>query len=68
MKAFRTRPLAAAALTPLWPRAGHPAKLMLLRATKGARGPDQLMPGLVLHDGTGFTPAAQAILRDGHVL
>ena len=66
--ALRDTGFAAAVLTPLWPRAGHPAKLMLLRATKGARGPDQLMPGLVLHDGTGFTAAAQAILRDGHVL
>jgi tRNA1(Val) A37 N6-methylase TrmN6 len=53
------------ALLPLWPRAGLAAKLVLLRAAKGARGPFRVMPGLVLHDGAGFTAAAEAVLRDG---
>ena len=53
-------------LLPLWPRRGIAAKLILLQAIKGGRGPSHLHPGLVLHepDGT-FTEAARAILRDG---
>jgi tRNA1(Val) A37 N6-methylase TrmN6 len=50
---------------PLWPRAGVPARRVLVRASKGARGPLRLAAGLVLHDARGhFTPAASAILRD----
>jgi tRNA1(Val) A37 N6-methylase TrmN6 len=53
------------AMLPLWPRAGRPAKLMVLRAVKGGRSPFRVLPGLVLHtaDG-GFTSEAEAILRD----
>lgn len=51
---------------PLWPRAGAPAKRVIVRARKGVRSPTRLDPGLVLHraDG-GFTPEAEAVLRDG---
>lgn len=57
------------AVLPLWPKAGREAKLVLLRAIKGGRGPCRLLPGLVLHRDTGgFTPAADAILRDGAAL
>lgn len=57
------------AVLPLWPRAGMAAKLLLLRAIKGGRAPFRLLPGLVLHDADGrFTPAAEAILRDGAAL
>ena len=52
-------------LLPLWPRAGSPAKIVILSARKGAKGPDAVLPGLVLHDEAGITPAAQAVLRDG---
>lgn len=52
---------------PLWPGGAEarPAKRILLRARKGSRAPLSLHPGLVLHrpDG-GFTPAAEAVLRD----
>lgn len=59
----------APALMPLWPRAGVAAKLVLVRAIRGARGPARLLPGLVLHDTAGaFTPEADAILRDGAAL
>jgi tRNA1Val (adenine37-N6)-methyltransferase len=56
----------ATAVLPLWPKSGRPAKLVLVRGIKGGRAPLSLLPGLVLHaeDGS-FTPAAQAILRDG---
>jgi tRNA1(Val) A37 N6-methylase TrmN6 len=55
----------AITLLPLWPRAGAPAKRLLLQARRGGRGPDRLLPGLTLHAGAGFTPAAQAVLREG---
>jgi tRNA1(Val) A37 N6-methylase TrmN6 len=54
---------------PLWPRLETPAKRVLVRAAQGGRAPLVLSPGLVLHgaDG-GFTPAAEAILRDAAAL
>lgn len=52
-------------LCPLWPRAGEPARRVIVRARKGARSPARILPGLVLHGpGGGFTPEAEAILRD----
>lgn len=59
----------AAALFPLWPRAREPAKLALIRGIKGGRGPFRVLPGLVLHaDSAGFTPEADAVLREGQAL
>ncbi len=54
---------------PLWPRAGQPAKRILVQGRKGSRGPLTLAQGLVLHaeDG-GFSAAADAILRQGEAL
>ena len=50
---------------PLWPRAGVPAKRVIVSARRDARGPLSLLPGLVLHgEGQGYSPAADAILRD----
>jgi tRNA1(Val) A37 N6-methylase TrmN6 len=65
-RALREAGLGAIALLPLWPRAGEPAKRLLLQGRKSARGGDRLLPGLVLHQANGtFTPAAEAVLRDG---
>jgi tRNA1(Val) A37 N6-methylase TrmN6 len=52
-------------LFPLWPKAGEPARRVLVRARRGGRSPAVLAAGLVLHepDGT-FTAATQAVLRD----
>lgn len=51
---------------PLWPRAGTPAKRVIVRARKGIRTRLALAPGLVLHASDGkYTPEAEAILRDG---
>jgi tRNA1(Val) A37 N6-methylase TrmN6 len=51
---------------PLWPAAGEPARRVIVAGRKGARGALRLLPGLVLHEADGgFTPAAQAVLRDG---
>ncbi len=56
-------------LIPLWPRAGVPAKLLILRSVREGRGGTTIHPGLVLHvaDG-GYTPEADAILRAGAAL
>jgi len=54
---------------PLWPKVGRSARLVLVQGAKGSRAPMRLSPGLVLHNADGtFTPAAQAILRDGTAL
>ena len=50
------------ALFPLWPRAGQPARRLLLGARRGGRGPARVLPGLVLH---GEGAAAEAVLREG---
>jgi len=41
----------AITIFPLWPRAGRPAKRVIVRARTGLRSPDVLAPGLVLHGG-----------------
>jgi tRNA1(Val) A37 N6-methylase TrmN6 len=54
----------ALAVLPIHPRAGAGASRVLLRGTKGSRAPLRLLPGLVLHAGTGaFTAQAEAIHR-----
>jgi tRNA1(Val) A37 N6-methylase TrmN6 len=56
----------AITLIPLWPKAGRPAKRILITARRGARSPAFLSAGLVLHEADGsFTSAAQAVLRHG---
>lgn len=56
------------ALLPLWPRAGAPAKRVLLAARRGGRGPGRVLPGLALHAAQGTTAEAEAILRGGAAL
>ncbi len=54
---------------PLWPRAGVSAKRVIITARKGARGPSEILGGMVLHDDDGsFTQAARAVLIEGHSL
>lgn len=68
MARLHAGPLAQLTLHPLWPRTGRPAKIVLIQATPGA-GPTRTAPGVVLHGaGTGYTPAAEAILRKGEAL
>jgi tRNA1(Val) A37 N6-methylase TrmN6 len=56
-------------LVPLWPRAGVAAKRAVLIGRRGGRGAMALSAGLALHaPASGFTPAADHILRDGHAL
>lgn len=50
-------------LCPLWPRQGHAAKRVLVRAVKGSRAPLVLGPGLVLHGDQGYTPSVSSVLE-----
>ena len=53
-------------IAPLFPRLGSVASRILVQGIKGSKAPLQILPGIVLHDdGNGFTPEAEAVLRDG---
>lgn len=63
------------AVLPIAPRAGRPARRVIVAARKGGRGALRLLPPLVLHaapahagDGEDFTDAARAVLRDATAL
>ncbi len=58
----------AACILPLWPRIGHAAKLTIIQGVKNGRAAMRLLPGVVLHDGSGFTAEAEAVLRGGAAL
>jgi tRNA1(Val) A37 N6-methylase TrmN6 len=63
------RRFGATTIFPLWPKAGQPAKRIIVTALKGRRTKPALLPGLVLHEADGaYTPEAQAILRHGGAL
>lgn len=68
LAALREAGCGSPALLPLWPRAGAPAKRVLLAARRDGRGPARLLPGLVLHGEQGPTAAAEAVLRGGAAL
>lgn len=68
-------PAGAIALMPLAPRAGRPAKRVIVQARKASRAPFRLLSPLVLHagpahlcDADDFTPEATAILRGARAL
>lgn len=69
MAALVTAKLGSVAVLPLWPKAGRPAKLVLIRAVRDGKGAGSILPGLILHrpDG-GYTPEAEAVLRGGLAL
>jgi tRNA1(Val) A37 N6-methylase TrmN6 len=59
----------AVEIIPLWPRAGEPAKRVIIRALKGRRSPAILHPGIVLHEADGrYTSVADAILRGAAII
>jgi tRNA1Val (adenine37-N6)-methyltransferase len=65
-EALAVLPSTGIVVFPLWPRAGEPAKRVILQLRKGSGAPLAVLPGLVLHGAGGhFTPEADAILRDG---
>ncbi len=64
--------LGSASVLPLAPRDGRPALRVILRARKGGRAPFRLLAPFVIHQGAAhdgdresYTPAANAVLRDG---
>lgn len=56
--------LGAPALFPLWPREGAAARLVLMQASRGARGPARMLPGGTLHMERGWTGWADSVLRE----
>lgn len=57
-------------VVPIRPRAGEPAKRVIVRARKGSRAPTRLYAGLDLHDASGakYAPETDAILKGEAVL
>lgn len=57
--------LGGAEVIPIRPRAGEPAKRVIVRARKGSRAPLRLYTGLDLHDASGakYAPEIDAILK-----
>lgn len=68
-EALAAMPGQGISLFPLWPKAGEPARRILVQAVKGSRTPPQLLAGLILHlpDGA-HSPESQAVLWDGAAL
>ena len=59
----------AGVLVPLWPKRGRAARIVLVQARQGCRGPGRTAAGLVLHDDDGrYTAEAEAIFRLGAAL
>ncbi|HWC62832.1 MAG TPA: methyltransferase [Rhizomicrobium sp.] len=68
-QALAALPLGGVSILPLWPRAGEPARRVILQVRKGSNAPFVLLPGLVLHDATGaYTAEAETVLRHGGAL
>ena len=56
-------------IIPLWPKAGAPAKRLVIRTRTNTKTPLVVHQGLVLHGPDGkATPEAEAVLRDGAAL
>jgi tRNA1(Val) A37 N6-methylase TrmN6 len=54
---------------PIHPKAGEPARRVIVDAGKGRKSLDTLLPGFVLHEADGrFTAAADAVLRNAAAL
>jgi tRNA1Val (adenine37-N6)-methyltransferase len=69
LAAMRDCDTAAEWIFPIWPKAGRPARFVLIQGRKHGRSPLTIAPGLILHTETGaFRPEAEAILRDGAAL
>jgi tRNA1(Val) A37 N6-methylase TrmN6 len=53
---------------PLWPKAGVPAKRVVIQGKKSAKMAMKLMSGMILHEDGHYTAATEAVLRDGAAL
>jgi len=68
-QALAALPTEGVSVLPLWPKAGEPAKRVIVQVRKASRAPFALLPGLVLHQQDGAsTPEAEAVLRRGAAL
>ncbi|MFS3136332.1 tRNA1(Val) (adenine(37)-N6)-methyltransferase [Gluconacetobacter sacchari] len=64
--AMRAHGIGSIRLIPFWPKAGRPARIVLVQGRVGGRGDAALLPGMTLHRADGhFTPEADAVLREG---
>lgn len=64
-----TLPEGGVRVFPLWPRAGHAAKRVIVQVRKGSRAPLELLHGLVLHEeDSSYTQEADAVLRGNRTL
>ena len=50
---------------PIYSKKGQNAKRVIISAQKDSKAPLKILPPLVLHEKQGYTPRAEAILRDG---
>ena len=63
-EALAALPETGVVVYPLWPKAGEPARRVLVQLRKGGRTPFRLLPGLILHEASGaYTGEADAVLR-----
>ncbi len=68
-QALSTLPAEGVSVLPLWPKAGEPARRVIVQVRKASRAPFVLLPGLVLHEQDGTSsPEAEAVLRRGAAL
>lgn len=68
-EALAALPQKGVAALPLWPKAGEPARRVIVQVRKGSHAPFTLLPGLVLHQANGdWTPEADNVLRRGNAL
>jgi tRNA1(Val) A37 N6-methylase TrmN6 len=59
----------ATEIIPLWPKAGRPAKRVIIRTIKHRKSPATIHAGLILHQENGeYTPEAENILRHSQFL
>ena len=66
LSAMAAAKVPAETVFPVWPKAGRPARFVLIRGRKDGRAPLILAPGLTLHAETGaYSPDAEAIFREG---
>jgi tRNA1(Val) A37 N6-methylase TrmN6 len=55
-------------ILPIHPHATAPANRVIVRGIRGSQAPLGLMPPLIVHDATGFSPVVAAVLREGAAL
>lgn len=58
----------AVEIIPIWPHLGEEARRVIVRAIKDRKTPARIHNGIVLHEGDGYTQAADDILRGGKAL